>query len=489
MSIQGALATALSGLQVEQQQANLIANNVANASTPGYVRRTLPQSELVTGGVGAGVVAGAIQRLGDSMLAASANQAGGAQAYSQRMVDVLTTYTQAVGQPGEQGTLPSAISAFQSALTTLSATPSDSVAQGAAVTAAQNVVAALHGLDAAAAGARQQADAGIASDVGSVNATLDQLARNQAGLQNAAARGESTASFQDTQASLIASLSQKLPVKTFNGPNDSLIVTTDGGTTLFDGSAAHHLAFAASSGLPASAGIGGTPGQVTVDGQPLQISQSGSIAANLTLRDTTLPGFASQLDQLAGNLIAAFQSADPTVSAAAPAGLFTNAGQALPAGGTAAPGLAGSIALNAAVDPTQGGASWRMRDGVNAGAQGQATDNATVLAFVQALGAAGSYTTGSGLPASASIADAGTELAGLQQGALSQWTATNTARGTQAQDAQTALSSQTGVNIDTEMQRLLVVQQAYSASAQVIQVANQMLSTILMTTQAAAQVA
>jgi flagellar hook-associated protein 1 FlgK len=44
MSIQGAMLNALSSLAAEQRAAALISNNVANAQTPGYVRRDLPRT-------------------------------------------------------------------------------------------------------------------------------------------------------------------------------------------------------------------------------------------------------------------------------------------------------------------------------------------------------------------------------------------------------------------------------------------------------------
>jgi flagellar hook-associated protein 1 FlgK len=46
-----ALDAALSGLRVSQQQINVISNNVANASTPGYTRKILPQSSQALLGV------------------------------------------------------------------------------------------------------------------------------------------------------------------------------------------------------------------------------------------------------------------------------------------------------------------------------------------------------------------------------------------------------------------------------------------------------
>jgi flagellar hook-associated protein 1 FlgK len=155
----------MTSLDLAQQQTNLVANNIANASTPGYVQESLPQTELISGGVGAGVLAEPIQRLTNAAAAATSNQANGAEAYSQEMVNILTTYNKTVGQASDSSSLPSMISAFNGQLTTLSASPSDATAQSTAVTSAQNVVNTLHGLDSAVSSAREQADQGIASGV------------------------------------------------------------------------------------------------------------------------------------------------------------------------------------------------------------------------------------------------------------------------------------------------------------------------------------
>jgi flagellar hook-associated protein 1 FlgK len=475
MSIQGAMLIAASSLDMSQQQSDLIANNVANASTPGYVERELPQSELVAGGVGMGVVAGIVQRLGDAVAADAANQATGAQAYSQQMVNVLGSYVQNVGQPADSGSLPSVLSAFQQALTTLSSTPDSTTAQAQTVAAAQNVTSTFQSLDTAIAGAREQADQGIASDVTSVNETLDQFAQNEAQLQQAAARGDSTAPFEDTRANLLANLSQNLPIKVFQSDNNAVIVTTDQGTTLWDGSE-HKLAFDASPSIGASQTAGLSP--VTVDGAPIQMSQTGSIAADLQLRDGTLAGFANQLDQMAGNLITAFQQSDPSV-AAGQTGVFTVAGAALdPTDPSAIPGLAGKIQVNASLDPTQGGQYWRIRDGAQATAQGPSGNNSTVLGFVNALQQPQSYDTTTGLPGSMTLSNAASQIAGVQQVALSTWTDNNTTRTQQMQAAQSTLSNATGVNVDDEMQRLLLVQHTYEASAQVLQAAAKMLDAL-----------
>ena len=75
--------------------------------------------------------------------------------------------------------------------------------------------------------------------------------------------------------------------------------------------------------------------QVFVNGEPITGAsahtpvQSGAIAGLVQLRDTIAPQYQSQLDQIAGNLVSAFQETDQSTTAPGlPAlpGLFTVAG-------------------------------------------------------------------------------------------------------------------------------------------------------------------
>lgn len=481
MSIQGALITAASSLDMQQQQANVIAGNIANASTPGYVTEDMQQLEHLYGDR-TGVEGGVIQRLGNETLEASANQTAGQQAYSEAMVNALTTYTQVLGQPTDSSSLPEQFSAFNQALTSLSASPADASLQSGAVTAAQNLVDTFHTLSAAVASGREQADQTIGSDVTTVNQTLNQLAQNQSALLSAAAAGQSIATYQDTQDQLLSTLSQYVPITVYTNPNNSITVATDQGTTLYDGSV-HQLSFTPTPSIPSQLtqtadpanGYSGGLSAVTVDGQPIAMSQSGDIAAQLQLRDVTLAGFGQQLDQLAANTITAFQQADPTVSSGQ-TGIFTDNGAAVdPTNPAEIPGLAANIALNASVDPTQGGNVANIVYGAQSSSQPAATsDNSNVLAFIQAMNTNQSYDA-SGLQGSMTLTNAVSQIAGQQQEALTTWTTNNTSRTSQAQAAQTALSNATGVNVDDELQRLITVQATYAATTQVIQSITKML--------------
>ena len=486
MSIQGALLSSLSSLRVLGQQTNLISNNVANANTPGYAQEEMSVSDFVGNGVGSGVIAGKVTSLANQIATATASQAQSAASYSEQMVSVLSSYTSALGEASDTSSLPSKLSAFTTSLVALSSSPADGTAQTQVVNAASGLVDAFHGLNDAVASAREQADQGIEASVQDVNTTLNQIAQNQTSRRLAVSNGVSTSDLDNQLSQLVANLATDLPVKVNQNTDGSIVVSTDRGSTLYDG-VVHQLSFRSTPSIPSNMrltadpanGLIGGLSQVMVDGSPLQLSASGKIAANMQLRDTTLPGFSDQIDSLAGNLIATFQSSDPTVTAGA-TGLFTNAGAALNASDPAAiPGLAGNIAINARVDPSQGGSAWRIRDGVQANTAGPASSNTTVTGFVSALQSASAASTVAGLPTSTSLGDAMAQVAGQQQATASDWTTLNTSRSQQAQDAKTALTNQTGVNIDDQMQRLLIVQQSYQASAQVIKTASAMMDTLL----------
>lgn len=486
MTIQGSINIALSSLNLLQQQSSMISTNIANASTAGYAQRDVIGGEFRSGGFGSGVVATEVRSLANQTAAHAANQASSALAFSQQMVEVLRPYGQQLGQPTDSTSLTSRLSALDSALVTLSATPADSSAQAKVVNAARALTETLHGLSEAVAAARQHADQGVATAVDDVNTTLHALDRNETDRMAAVSNGQPTASFDSTREKLLADLSESVPVRVHRNGDDNIVVTTDRGTTLWDG-AVHELSFDPTPVIPstmaatanADRGLSGGLSGVTVDGEPMAMSRMGTIAANLELRDTTLPGFGDQLDRIAGNLIATFQSADPTVEDG-DTGIFTDAGDPLnPANTAAIAGLAGRIDLNASVDPDQGGQVWRIRDGAQAAAPGSASATGLIMRFTDALQSPGSSTAVPGLPRGASLMDATMQVAGMQTSTMTSWNGLNQARAQQAEDTQTALSSATGVNIDDQMQRLLIVQQTYAASAQVVRAASGMMDALM----------
>ncbi|WP_120010419.1 flagellar hook-associated protein FlgK [Teichococcus vastitatis] len=487
MSLQAALSTALSSLAAEQRQSALIANNIANANTEGYVRRDLPRSESLVGGTGAGVSTGTVKRATDAALAAASRTASANEAYAGTLQGLLEAYTAKIGQGSDERSISHRLGAFQTAMTTLSAEPSNAVAQSQALSSAQDLVASLHDMTAAVSTARSDADLSVARDVDAVNSALDSLAEIDRQMAYASARGASTAEFEDKRDTLIAKIGAVVPLRVFDNGPGQLILMSDGGNTLYDSTTVHHLSFTHTPGIPAESGSTGLS-QVTVDGQALRSSESGSIAAALTLRDKTLPGFNDMLDQVATQLANAFQSADGTLTGGV-AGLFVdplkkNAADALVwdqvKGGDAGypvSGMASRIAINPDADPEAGGDLWRMRTGLDPAVtdSGNASDNSWILSALNAMDAARDYATDTGLPSKMSLSQAASQSAGLMQSERAVWTDRATSRSALALQAKEELTNKTAVNIDEELQRLMLVQQTYSASVQIIQAAAKML--------------
>lgn len=474
MTIQAALSNALSSLAAEQRQSSILANNIANANTPGYVRREMPRSERLVAGVGSGVTAGNTQRAGDAALAAASRIADGLEGYAKRMKEALETYNSTVGQPSDDRSLSSKLGAFKEALTTLSSAPDNAVAQSQVLASAQDLVEAFHTMDSAIADARVRADLSVSQDVDAVNTALDDLAEVDRQMAVASARGVSTAEAEDRRDTLLAEISSRVPVRIYDNGPGHLLLMTDGGTTIYDSTIVHRLTFTHTPTIPAESRHPASLSAVQVEGQTLSMSASGSIAASLQIRDVTLPRFTDMTDQVAGRLMQSFQEADTTLTGQQ-AGLFGVQGAATFDPAASFLGLSRKIAINPAADPEQGGALWKLRVGMQAATDDRAADNSFILRTLDEMEQSRAYDVNSGLPAAMNLSQAASQSVGLMQSERAIWSDRSDTRGRLALQAREDLTNKTAVNVDEELQRLLVVQQTYAASVQVIQTAARML--------------
>src|ERR1700710_38592 len=62
MSLSDVLSIAMAGLRANQAAMSLVSSNVANAETPGYVRKTVDQVQTNTGSTGTGVNINGVNR-------------------------------------------------------------------------------------------------------------------------------------------------------------------------------------------------------------------------------------------------------------------------------------------------------------------------------------------------------------------------------------------------------------------------------------------
>lgn len=316
MSLEIAQSIAFSGLAATQVRLSVASSNISNADTTGYTEKTATQQASVTGGVGTGVtvtgISGAVDKLLLKSLIGATSDLGSADTANSYLTQLQKLYGSTTSSTSSGGTtLADAIATLETALTSLAATPSSTSLQSNVVSALDNIATQLRDTSGSIQKLRGNADKDIASQVGSVNTDLQQIADLNAAIKQQAASGQSTADLEDQRNTALQDIASKMNINYYTASNGDLQVYTTSGQVLVDGNNAHKISYAAAANVTAATTYSAESSSsgfsaITVNGVDVtgQIT-SGSIGALITLRDTTLPAAQTQLDQLATQLEAA----------------------------------------------------------------------------------------------------------------------------------------------------------------------------------------
>ncbi|MCB2109625.1 MAG: flagellar hook-associated protein FlgK [Defluviimonas sp.] len=482
MSLSASLANALSGLTAASRRAEVVSANVANATTEGYARRELALSPLSLGGSGAGVRVGGVTRAVDMTVLSDLRLANAEAGGSGMRADFFSQIEALLGAPGEAGSLTERVSAFQTKLTEAASRPDSAARLQSVVDAGNALTATLRTLSGAVQQARMDADAGIAGQVSSLNDALGRVADLNAEITAQRATGHDAAALMDERQRLIDGISAIVPLREVARPNDQVALYTTGGAILLDGSPAT-IGFTRVGVITPDMSLGGgSLGGLTLNGMTIAsgddgLLAGGTLAAAFAVRDRLAPAVQGDLDAFARDLIERFEAPglDPTLTSSDP-GLLTDAGAMFTL--ATEEGIAARITFNAAADPARGGALWRLRDGLGATAAGNVGDATLLTAFGSALAstrvagsgnAAGVARSAAGLAADLVSAVAGDRL-GAEAGVGS---------AAARQSALKELQLADGVDTDAEMQSLLMIEQAYSANARVIQTIDDLIQQLI----------
>ena len=496
MSLSSALSIINSAFVANGAQSAVISSNISNAGTAGYAREI---ANLVTTGSG-GVEVTSVGREANAALLEQVNSSTSQAACQQALSDGLTTLAQTVSDSTSatsssgataNGNSPSAMLAnLQSALQTYDASPSSTSAGQGVVTAADDLTQSLNSGAAAVQSVRETADSDMASSVNTINSLLNRFTSVNATIVAGTATGADVSSAEDARDSILTQLSQQIGVSTVADPNGSTSIYTDSGVTLYQTGDVNTLSFTASPTL--TAGVSGNA--VSVDGVPItgpsapMAIQSGALAGLANLRDTVAPEYQAQLDQIAGGLINAFGESDQsTTTTGLPSlpGLFTTPGASgLPTAADTT-GLAASIEVNPAVDPSQGGDVSLLQDGGVNGSNyvynttGAAGYTGRIQEMIGAITATQLFDPSAGLGSSDSLTDyANASVSWLQsqnQQASNQVDYQNSV----VSQATAALSNATGVSLDTEMTNMLNIENSYTTTAKLLTTVDDMFTALL----------
>lgn len=311
MGLSTALDAALSGLRTSQRGLDLVATNVANAGTPGYVKKSLVTEASVVGGLANGVRVSDVRRELDLYLQKQLRTETAGAAYAGVRANYLDRLETIFGTPGALS-LDTAVNKFGASLDALATSPDDAAAQGAVLAEAQALARTLNAASRDVQDLRAQSDQAMSEAVTAANEALQAVERYSRQIVEARTRGEATADLEDLRDAAIDTLSGLMDVKVEPQANGDVRLRTAGGMTLYDGKAAT-LSFDPSGsvspesayGSPLSGVMLTRPSGQTVDLLASGELRSGSIRALADMRDATLTQAQAQLDELAASLASA----------------------------------------------------------------------------------------------------------------------------------------------------------------------------------------
>ncbi|EQB17845.1 flagellar hook-associated protein FlgK [Novosphingobium lindaniclasticum] len=437
------LTIARSGTRAAKAALDVTAQNITNASSAGYVRRSVSLAELGVNSVLsqpgainlAGVRIAGIVRNADMFRQSEVRRTGSDAARAGAEVQGLQNIESAVEQTG----VYDAIVDFEAALKQLLSDPTDGSLRASALeqarTLAQTFNTAASSLDAVGEGLRFEAQ----DAVGSVNTTAAELARVNLRLGRASDASSDQTSLLDQRDSLLEKLSGQVDISTTFAADGSVQVRIggSGGPSLVNGGSAATLAMTVDADGTIAFTLGGAAATLS----------SGALAGKGQAL-TELAGVREQLDAIAAGVISTLNTAQ-----VAGADLTGAAGQPL-LSGSAAADIALALTSGSQIATAPAGSGANSRDTSNLVAMRAALESADPAGAMDAL------------------------LFGISS-AVAGRTVTRNALESIAGTAKVALQAQAGVDLDEEALNLTRFQQAFQASGRIMQVASDIFDSIL----------
>ncbi len=442
---------------------NATAQNVANMETDGYTRRrvTLQSDSQVVQGMyappmnrragGAGVSVQEYERIRDNMLQRSAWEARSGLGGFSEQHRILSSIEGVLGATGD-ASLNRVLEDFYDGWSTLADHPTDSGVRLQVRSAGETVASTLNRLDASLASFAEETASELRSAVDSANNLLKEIASLNETIADARNQGAPDLSAEDRRDQLVDELSNFAPIRVQTERREAFTITIDG-MTVVQGSTATELRIDTSEGTPAV-----SFGESSVTHR--SGAEHGRIGALLQTIHQTIPSTRSDLAQLA-------ESVAEDLNAVHASGYGLDGSTGLDffdfergdegfriAVSDAIRASAGAIAASSG-DPTDGYADSDVARAI-AGLRAGNEDNdyfSPATFFVDIVSGIGGQARRASSEASA------------RDGVVSHLTALE--------------KGVSGVNLEEEMTNLIRFQQAYAASARVLNTAQEMMDTLL----------
>ena len=318
-SIGAVMANATTGLAAAQVGLATTSDNVANANTPGYVRKVVNQSSLVNQGAGAGVTINGIKRVTDSYLESASLNATSASGSASVLSTMLDQAQSLFGDPSDTTGYFSKLNDVFGQFAALANDPSSSLQKGASLDSVQTFLDDSTRIAGSLSDLKDQADTQISSDVGRVNDLLTNIAQLNGDIRKAKVNGSDSSGSENIQAQQIAELSGLIDVQTSTSSDGGTVVRTPDGMLLADkdaGTLNYNKSTTASNYLTVTTAGG--------SGQTFDASfNSGEITGLMQVRNVEAPNALAQLGQFVGAAVSVINQAHNANSASPPPATMT----------------------------------------------------------------------------------------------------------------------------------------------------------------------
>lgn len=303
MSLSIALQNALSGLQTNEAAIQVVSNNITNANTEGYTRKSAAAVSRTVALEGRGVEIGQLERVVDERLLkdvrvnlGAAGEARTRDFYYQRVIDQFGTLS-------GDSSLGAGITDLATAMQNLAVSPESSANRIEVITNAVAVAKRLRDFSAQVQNLRYDADQAIAEKINVINGELATFAELNKKIEMGQSLGDATAELEDLRDQSLNKLSEFLDVQYYRRTSGEIVLTLPDGQIIADKVArplSHTPAGALSADISFESGSidGIFAGGVDITGS----IASGELKGLIEARDKILPNIQAELDQLTQSL-------------------------------------------------------------------------------------------------------------------------------------------------------------------------------------------
>src|SRR3954452_6959173 len=235
MGLDLSLRTAMSGLRTVQKGLDTVSSNIANADTPGYTRKVLTQSTVVTSqGQGVGVQTSNIEREVDTALQRETLTQESRVSNLEVKDQYLGQIEMLHGDPDQETSLGNVVNQMRDGFAKLMDTPNSIPLQNNVVTLADNLARTLNRLSEGVNTVRKNVQDGIEGSINDINTqfqTIDDLNRK---ISTSTALGQTEPDLEDKRDEAVRLVAQQIDINVMKRSNGTISILDHYGQPLLE---------------------------------------------------------------------------------------------------------------------------------------------------------------------------------------------------------------------------------------------------------------